>query len=279
MSTQNAVAKQQPQATRPGAMAIMAGRLSVEPGKLFSTLKSTCFKGASDDEMLALVVVANEYGLNPLLKEIYAFPAKGGGIVPVVSIDGWIKMVNRAELFDGIEFEYMESNEEIAAPPVSCTCTIYKKGFTRPVRVTEYLEECVRKTDPWDKMPRRMLRHKALIQCARVAFGFSGIQDEDEAIDVVGIVVPMSDEKPQPQRKLAPVTSEESPQAQLSALVIGAGYDFSTFQAWALDSNQIDNADSLTSFDEVPKELATRLLRAKDGLLKGLETVKGGGGK
>ena len=26
-----------------------------------------------------------------------------------------------------------------------------------------------------------MLRHKALIQCARVAFGFSGIYDEDEA--------------------------------------------------------------------------------------------------
>jgi hypothetical protein len=27
-----------------------------------------------------------------------------------------------------------------------------------------------------------MLRHKALIQCARIAFGFSGIADEDESI-------------------------------------------------------------------------------------------------
>ena len=33
-------------------------------------------------------------------------------------------------------------------------------------------------------MPRRMLRHKALIQGARIAFGFSGIYDEDEARDI-----------------------------------------------------------------------------------------------
>jgi hypothetical protein len=33
-------------------------------------------------------------------------------------------------------------------------------------------------------MPRRMLRHKALIQAVRVACGFSGIHDEDEALDI-----------------------------------------------------------------------------------------------
>ena len=32
----------------------------------------------------------------------------------------------------------------------------------------------------WQKWPRRMLRHKALIQAARVAFGFAGLSDEDE---------------------------------------------------------------------------------------------------
>jgi len=30
-----------------------------------------------------------------------------------------------------------------------------------------------------------MLRHKALIQCSRIAFGFSGIYDEDEANRIV----------------------------------------------------------------------------------------------
>ena len=51
----------------------------------------------------------------------------------------------------------------------------------RPVKTIEYLDECFRSTDPWKQMPSRMLRHKALIQCARLAFGFSGILDVDEA--------------------------------------------------------------------------------------------------
>jgi len=159
---------------KPTALGLMAQNLNVDPAKLLSTLKNTVFKGATDDELLALVVVANTYGLSPLLKELYAFPAKGGGIVPVVSIDGWISMINRQSQLDGIEFAMSADGEE-------CTCRIYVKGRNRPVEVTEYKSECFRNSEPWKTMPKRMLRHKALIQCARVAFGFSGIYDEDEA--------------------------------------------------------------------------------------------------
>ena len=43
------------------------------------------------------------------------------------------------------------------------------------------MEECYRQTDTWKMKPRRMLQHKTAIQCARYAFGLSGIIDEDEA--------------------------------------------------------------------------------------------------
>jgi phage recombination protein Bet len=167
--------------TKPSALAVMASRFSVEPAKLLSTLKNTVFKNASDDELLALVVVANEYGLNPLTKEIYAFPAKGGGIVPVVSIDGWINRMNSNAQFDGIEF--IDSLDD-KSKPVSTTAVIWRKDRSRPVKVTEYYAECKRNTEPWNQMPMRMLRHKALCQAVRVAFGFSGVFDEDEARDV-----------------------------------------------------------------------------------------------
>lgn len=162
--------------SKSSALSLMAGRFSVEPTKLLDTLKSTVFKGATNEELLALVVVSNEYGLNPLTKEIYAFPAKGGGIVPVVSVDGWIRMMNDHPQFDGIEYEWEREGGKL----ISCTSIIYRKDRTHPTRVTEYLSECKRGTDPW-KMEHRMLRHKATIQGARVAFGFSGIVDEDEA--------------------------------------------------------------------------------------------------
>jgi len=161
----------------------MAAKVNVDPAKLHQTLKATVFKNATDEELLALVVVANTYGLNPLLKELYAFPAKGGGIVPVVSIDGWVSMVNGHPQMDGMQFEEHSSDD---GKLESITCRLWRKDRNRPIEVTEHLSECKRGTDPW-KMEHRMLRHKALMQCARYAFGFSGVTDEDEASDTPGL--------------------------------------------------------------------------------------------
>lgn len=144
----------------------------VDPEQLKQTLIDTVFKGANDVQLVSLLIVANQYKLNPFTKEIYAFPAKGGGITPVVGVDGWSRIINDNPLCNGIQFEQDD---------ISCTCKIFRKDRQHPTIVTEYLEECQGSSEPWKKYPKRMLRHKALIQCARVAFGFSGIYDEDEA--------------------------------------------------------------------------------------------------
>ena len=82
MQTTTSIQKATPlAAAKPSALNLMASRLSCDPAKLLATLKATVFRGANDEEVMALVVVSNEYQLNPLLKEMYAFPAKGGGIV------------------------------------------------------------------------------------------------------------------------------------------------------------------------------------------------------
>jgi phage recombination protein Bet len=168
----------------------MARRLSVDPKKLLKTLQTTVFKECrSEEEMLALVVVANEYQLNPLLREMYAFPAKGGGIVPVVGVDGWLNIINRQEKFNGLEtVDNFDADGEL----VSCTCTIHVKDRDYPTVITEYLEECYRPTEPW-KMKHRMLRHKTIMQCGRVAFGISGIYDEEDAEKFAAIQADVSD--------------------------------------------------------------------------------------
>ena len=145
---------------------------------LVSTLKATCFKSGTqvtDAQMTALLIVANQYGLNPFTREIYAFPDKGG-IVPVVGLDGWSRIINNHDQFDGMDF---------AQDDESCTCTIYRKDRSHPVKVTEWMSECRRSTGPWQSHPKRMLRHKAMIQCARLAFGFSGIFEQDEAERII----------------------------------------------------------------------------------------------
>jgi phage recombination protein Bet len=145
---------------------------------LTETLKATAFKGqVSDAQMTALLIVANQYGLNPWTKEIYAFPDKNNGIVPVVGVDGWSRIINGNAQFDGMEF--IQDDD-------SCTCKIYRKDRSHAVSVTEYMSECKRpNVGPWQSHPKRMLRHKAMIQCARLAFGFGGIYDQDEAERIV----------------------------------------------------------------------------------------------
>lgn len=48
------------------------------------------------------------------------------------------------------------------------------------------MSECKRdNTLPWKTHPKRMMRHKAMIQCARLAFGLAGIYDQDEAERII----------------------------------------------------------------------------------------------
>jgi phage recombination protein Bet len=158
----------------------LAGLFNIpESGDLITVLKATAFKGqVSDAQMTALLIVANQYKLNPWTKEIYAFPDKNNGIVPVVGVDGWSRIINENPQFDGMDFQQDDE---------SCTCVIYRKDRSHPIKVTEYMSECKRAAGPWQSHPKRMLRHKAMIQCARLAFGYVGIYDQDEAERIVDV--------------------------------------------------------------------------------------------
>lgn len=180
-----------------GLVQKVAERFSVDADKMLATLKSTAFKvkdgNISNEQMMALLVVADQYGLNPFTKELYAFPDKQNGIVPVVGVDGWLRIINEQPTFDGMDFSYADDiveGEDHKPCPAFVTCTIHRRDRTHPIVVTEYLDECYRepfKTQsgaikgPWQTHTKRMLRHKAMIQAARIAFGFVGFYDPDEA--------------------------------------------------------------------------------------------------
>lgn len=188
MSTSNLATIGKPKAS---LAAKFAERFSVDEKEVFNILKSTAFKQRdgkppSDEQMTALMIVADQYGLNPFVKEIYAYPDKSNGIVPVVGVDGWSRIMNEHPQMDGIEFRYSEetTQHKKKTAHVWIEAIITRKDRSKPIVVREYFDEVVREANfatPWDSHPKRMHRHKAEIQCARIAFGFAGIYDEDEA--------------------------------------------------------------------------------------------------
>jgi len=196
----------------------LATKYDMERGDFYDMIKNTVMPSkvpVSKEQLMAFLSVANEYKLNPLTKEIFAFPANGG-IQPIVSIDGWMTMINRHPQYDGMEF--VDHHEE--GKLVAITAKIYRKDRQHPIQVTEYMSECRRKSTTWDRWPARMLRHKAAIQGARYAFGFSGIVDPDEAarfkeaelVDAEVVVDKGVSGMKEKLKKVVPITEEIDPE-------------------------------------------------------------------
>ncbi|NAX34095.1 hypothetical protein CAG54_00505 [Vibrio sp. V27_P1S3P104] len=186
-----------------GLVGKIAQKYGVDPIKFWDTLKATAFKqrngtAPTNEQMMSLLIVADQYGLNPFLKEIYAYPDKDNGIVPVVGVDGWLTIINNHPQFTGMEFRFAETTIELKglSKPVFewIECIIYRKDRTIHTPIREYMDEIYREpftknsssgpytvTGPWQTHTRRLARHKAIIQAARVVLGYSGIYDEDEA--------------------------------------------------------------------------------------------------
>ncbi len=219
-----------PKSDKPSLIVRMATKYGVDPKKFWDTLKATAFRqrngdAPTDEQMMALLVVANEYNLNPFTKEIYAFPdAQSKGIIPVVGVDGWSRIINSHPQFDGMEFKFSETTIKVKglANPVFewIECVMFRKDRNRPTIIREYMDEIYREPfekngyvtkGPWQSHPRRMGRHKVIIQTARVALGYTGIYDEDEAERIIDVQARHTSSQPpiefsaeEPQATLAP---------------------------------------------------------------------------
>ena len=112
-----------------------------------------------------------KYELDPFTGEVAIYSYDDGHWQAAINIDGWAKLINSHPAFNGIAFT--ESAELINGVPAWMMCTIYRQDRIVPTEVKEYLCEIKTEHSIWKEMPRRMLRHRVIAQCARLAFGVS----------------------------------------------------------------------------------------------------------
>lgn len=157
----------------------MANAYGLEEAPFLEAIKQTVMPGnATMAQTAAFLQVANKYSLNPFIKEIYAFPTKGGGIMPMISIDGWLSIANRDARFDGYEYEEIRDEKgQLEGGQI----TVYRNDRQRAFTHREWFTECKRNTEPWNNMPRRMMENRTTAQGIRRALGISGVVDSDEA--------------------------------------------------------------------------------------------------
>ena len=117
--------------------------------------------------ILALLRLAQEHHLDPLKEEVALALYEEGNWQAYITVEGWSKLLNCHPAFDGITFS--ESPEHANNIPIWMECTIYRKDRVKPIVIREYFEEVKGEQAIWQKMPRRMLRHRVMQQCARLA--------------------------------------------------------------------------------------------------------------
>lgn len=144
----------------------------------------------SQADLERLLVTAERLSLDPLGGEIYALPRTSFGLTdtstngppnsPVIlalSIDGWSKVINAHPQFDGMRFS--ESQAQLGGLPLYLECTLFRKDRRVATSVREYMSEANTESGAWLTHPRRMLRHNAMVQCARLSFGLGCLHEPD----------------------------------------------------------------------------------------------------
>jgi hypothetical protein len=117
--------------------------------------------------ILALLRTMQSLHLDPLSEEIGLTQYEDGHWQVFITIEGCSKLLNQHPQFNGLVFK--QADILIDGVPEWIECSIYRRDRTVPTTAREYLMEVRGENAIWQKMPRRMLRHKALQQCVRLA--------------------------------------------------------------------------------------------------------------
>jgi hypothetical protein len=117
--------------------------------------------------VLSLLRLMQNLRLDPLCEEIGFTKYDYGQWQVLITIEGCSKLLNHHPQFNGLVFN--QADTQVEGVPEWIECSIYRKDRVLPTTVREYLLEVRSENTIWQKMPRRMLRHRALQQCVRLA--------------------------------------------------------------------------------------------------------------
>lgn len=117
--------------------------------------------------ILNLLRTMQSLHLDPLCEEIGFIQYEDGQWQVLISIEGCSKLLNQHSQFNGLTFT--QSDTLVDGVPEWIECAIYRRDRITPTVVREHLVEVRGDNAIWQKMPRRMLRHRALQQCVRLA--------------------------------------------------------------------------------------------------------------
>ena len=117
--------------------------------------------------ILNLLRTIQSLHLDPLNEEIGFIQYEDSAWQVFITIEGCTKLINNNSQVNGLTFT--QSDTLFEGVPEWIECSIFRRDRIMPITVREHYLEVRGENAIWQKMPRRMLRHRALQQCVRLA--------------------------------------------------------------------------------------------------------------
>jgi hypothetical protein len=162
-----------------------AAQLGVAPEHVCNLLRNhwRTSKGQpplTDVEMFQGLSLIAHYELDPMAREIYVTRDKQGRLLTIVSIDGWIKVLDRTDHYDGHEQKWHHTAE---GEVDWIETMIFSKKRSHPTTYRALMKEYAAVAGyVYSKMPTHMLRLFSLRHAARQFTPLGGnVVTEDEA--------------------------------------------------------------------------------------------------
>lgn len=161
---------------RQGVTAKVAAMLAVPESAVFSLLRNVwgTSKGQpplTNNEMFEGMSMIARFDLDPISREVYVTRDNKGNLLTMVAIDGWVKILDRTDHYDGHEvtIKFAEGREGELAAVISVTTVIHSKKRSYPTPYEAFTEEYAKLSGFMaGKIPLHMLRIFSLRHAARL---------------------------------------------------------------------------------------------------------------
>ena len=139
-------------------------------------IRDMCAKGATDNEFLVMMELANRYQLDPFSKQIWLVKYGDSPAQIFCGRDGYLAIAHRSGVFDGMD----AGADKDAEGQLYGWCKVWRKDMSHPFEVRVYASEYSTGKNLWRDKPRTMIQKVAEAHALRRAFSISGLYSPEE---------------------------------------------------------------------------------------------------
>lgn len=165
-----------------------------------SLIKSALPADITENELKIILYLSKEYNLDPLKKEIYLLKY-GGKSTVITSRDGYLKIANLNENFDGIESDVVYQGDKLTkredgsllieygpehlifdkSKLTGAFCSVFRKDRAKATTVFVSIKDYYKRGAPiWEQYVNAMILKVAEAMALKRAFAISGLVTREE---------------------------------------------------------------------------------------------------